>query len=76
MPLDFSTLVYLDDILIFNKTREDHVKHVKQVLDVLKNENLYLKISKCEFGKTSLVYLGHNVGGVNWKLIPQNLMSL
>jgi hypothetical protein len=36
--------------------------HVKKVLDVLKKEKLYVKLSKCEFGKTSLVYLGHIVG--------------
>jgi hypothetical protein len=36
---------------------------VKQVLDVLRMEKLFLKMSKCEFGKTSLIYLGHIVGG-------------
>jgi hypothetical protein len=39
------------------------VRHVKQVLDTLKRENMYEKLSKCEFGKTALVYLGHIVGG-------------
>ena len=60
--------VYLDDIMIFQKTREEHVKHVKKVLDVLKKEKLYLKMSKCEFGKISLVYLGHIVGGGELKI--------
>ena len=59
--LDDFFIVYLDDILIFSKYREEHVRHAKQVLDVLKKENLFLKLSKCEFGKTSLVYLGHIV---------------
>jgi hypothetical protein len=52
-------IVYLDDILIFSKSWEDHVKHVRKVLDVLKKAKLCLKMSKCEFGKTSLVYLGY-----------------
>jgi hypothetical protein len=40
---------FLDDILIFRKSREENVKHVKQVLDVLRKEKLFLKLSKCEF---------------------------
>lgn len=60
--IDELVLIYLDDILIFSKSCNEHVCHVKKVLDVLKNEKLYVKLSKCEFGKTSLVYLGHIVG--------------
>jgi len=55
-------LVYLDDILVFRKSWNEHVFHMKKVFDVLKNKKLYVKLSKCEFGKTSLVYLGHIVG--------------
>jgi hypothetical protein len=56
--LDDCVIVYLDDILIFSKSREEHVKHVKQVLNVLREEKLFLKMSKCEFGKTSLSHIG------------------
>jgi len=66
-------IVYLDDILSFSKTHKEHVKHVKQVLNVLKKENLYLKMTKCEFGKTSLVYLGHIVGGGELKIDPSKV---
>jgi hypothetical protein len=71
--LDDCVIVYLDDILIFNKSREEHVKHVKQVLDVLRKEKLFLKMSKCEFGKTSLIYLGHIVGGGEMKIDPSKV---
>jgi hypothetical protein len=64
---------FLDDILIFRKSREENVKHVKQVLDVLRKENLFLKLSKCEFGKTSLIYLGHIVGGGELKIDPSKV---
>ena len=60
--LDFA-IVYLDAILIFNKSREEHVMHVNKVLDVLKKDKLFLKMSKCAFGKNYLVYLAHIVGG-------------
>ena len=60
--LDEFVIFYLDYILIFSKTREDHVFHVNRVLDIFKKEKLFLKMSKCEFGKNCLVYLGHIVG--------------
>jgi len=66
--LDDFVIVYLDDILIFSKTWEEHLKHVKQTLDVLKREKSYVKLSKCEFGKTSLNYLGYIVGGGELKI--------
>jgi len=56
-------VVYLHDILVFIRTWEDHVRHLKKVLDTFQREIMYVKLSKCEFGKTSLVYLGHIVGG-------------
>jgi hypothetical protein len=74
MPfLDDCVISYLDDILIFIKSHEEHVMHVKQVLDVLTKEKLFLKMSKCEFGKTSLVYLRHIVGGGELKIDPSKV---
>jgi hypothetical protein len=49
------------------------VRHVKKVLDTLLRENSYVKLSKCEFGKTALVYLGHIVGGGQLKIDPSNI---
>ena len=68
--LDEFVIVYLDDILIFNKSQEEHVKHVRKVLDIMRKEQLNLKMSKCEFRKISLVYLGHIVGGGELKIDP------
>jgi hypothetical protein len=71
--LDDFVIVYLDDILIFSGTWDEHVRHVKQVLDTLQREKLYVKLSKCEFGKTALVYLGHIVGGGQLKTDPSKI---
>jgi hypothetical protein len=71
--LDDFVIVYLDDILIFSGTWDEHVRHVKQVLDTFQREKLYVKLSKCEFGKTALVYLGHIVGGGQLKIDPSKI---
>jgi hypothetical protein len=68
--IDEFVILYLDEILVFDRTWDEHVMHVKTILDVLKKETLYVKLSKCEFGKTSLVYLGHIVGGGQVKIDP------
>ena len=51
-------VVYLDDILIYSKNFEEHVKHVREVLQRLRNNNLYAKLSKCEFHSLTLHFLG------------------
>lgn len=60
--LDEFVLVFLDDILIFSNTLEEHERHVRQVLEVLRKEKLYAKESKCEFFKDEVEFLGHIVG--------------
>ena len=71
--IDVCVLVYLDDILVFSRTWDEHVCHVKEVLDVLKMEEVYVKFSKCGLGKTSLVYLGHIVGNGQLKIDPSKV---
>ena len=71
--IDYFVIVYLDDIPIFCCTWEYHVKHVKHVLDVLVRGKLYINISKCEFGKTSLVYLGYIVWGGELNIDPSKM---
>jgi hypothetical protein len=74
--IDDFVIVYLDDILIFSENWEDHVMHVKKVLDVLKKEKLCLKMPKCEFEKTSLVYLGYIVGGGELRIDPSKVEAI
>jgi transposase InsO family protein len=60
--LDSFVIVFLDDILIFSKSLNEHKQHVKQVLELLRENKLYAKQSKCEFFKKSISFLGHVVG--------------
>jgi hypothetical protein len=59
--LDDFVIAYLDDILIFSKTPEEHVVHVKKVLQKLREKDIPLKLSKCEFHKDSVSFLGYIV---------------
>jgi Reverse transcriptase (RNA-dependent DNA polymerase) len=60
--LDDFVMVYIDDILIFSRTEEDHFRHVKLILKLLRQNKLFAKLSKCEFHRNSLPFFGHLVG--------------
>ena len=55
--LDSFVIVFIDDILVYSKTEEDHVRHLRIGLQRLREEKLYAKFSKCEFWLTSLTFL-------------------
>jgi hypothetical protein len=64
--LDKFVVVFIDDILIFSKTKE-HEKHLRIVLEKLRSNQLYAKFSKCKFWLTEVAFLGHviSAGGVS-----------
>ena len=59
--LDKSVIVFIDDILIYSKSKQEHEKHLREVLEVLKKEKLYAKFSKCDFWIREVQFLGHVV---------------
>ena len=74
--LDLFVIVYLDDILIYSKTWKDHLRHIRIVLDILRKERLFGKISKCVFGVTEVEYLGHNISGNGLSVDPQKVKAV
>nr|KYP37777.1 Transposon Ty3-I Gag-Pol polyprotein [Cajanus cajan] len=64
--LDRFVVVFIDDILVYSKTREEHVEHLRIVLQTLKEKQLYAKLPKCEFWLDSVNFLGHVIskGGI------------
>ena len=55
-------LVYLDDILVMSRTPEEHEQHLRIVLQILRENGLKAMLSKCEFNKAELHFLGHVIG--------------
>jgi len=55
-------LVFFDDLLIYRKTWEEHLQLVEHILAIMEEQSLYAKESKCEFGMTEVLYLGHIIG--------------
>lgn len=52
-------VIFIDDILIYSKTQEEHMQHVQMVFDLLQEHQFKVRLSKCSFAKQQLHYLGH-----------------
>ena len=59
--LDRSVIIFIDDILVYSKTQEQHEEHPREVLEILRSERLFAKFSKCEFWLHEVQFLGHLV---------------
>jgi hypothetical protein len=74
--LDKFALVYLDDVIIFSKTIEDHFWHISDIFDRLRNAGLKLKRSKCTFLKKQVTYLGHIVNEKGLSPDPEKQIAI
>jgi hypothetical protein len=74
--LDDFVIVFLDDILIFSKTLQQHEQHVRQVLGILRREKLYAKESKCELFKDEVEFLGHHVSGAGIRMMESKVKAV
>ena len=74
--LDKFVIVYLDDILVFSKTAEEHQRHLRMVLELLRKHKLFAKPSKCELGKSEIEFLGHIVGSNGIRTDPSKVAAI
>ena len=59
--LDTFVVVYLDDVLIFSRTIEDHFKHLHIIFSLLRRHQFYVKLKKCSFFQPKVTFLGHDI---------------
>ncbi|KAI3797412.1 hypothetical protein L1987_32669 [Smallanthus sonchifolius] len=74
--LDQFVIVFIDDILIYSKSEEDHEEHLRLILELLKNEQLYAKFSKCEFWIREVQFLGNVVNEKGIHVDPSKIEAI
>ena len=74
--LDKSVLCFLDDILIFSRTEEEHLQHLRTVLTRLREQELYVKMSKCAFMQREVGFLGHRIGADGLRVAPDKISAV
>ena len=74
---DFSfAIAYLDDIIIFSKTPQEHLSHIRKVFKKLRSAKLSMKMSKCNFFSKEIQYLGHILGVTGIQPLPSKTHAI
>jgi len=74
--LDKFVVVFIDDILIYSRTHEEHAEHLRTVLSILREKQLYAKLSKCEFWMTTVQFLGHVISAQGISVDPSKVEAV
>src|SRR5262249_23952054 len=74
--LDKFVIVFIDDILVYSKSQEEHEEHLRIVLQTLREHQLYAKFSKCEFWLDSVCFLGHVVNKEGIQVDPRKIETV
>ncbi|GJU84291.1 putative reverse transcriptase domain-containing protein [Tanacetum coccineum] len=74
--LDKFVIVFIDDILIYSKNKEEYYEHLKTILNLLRSEKLYAKFSKCDFWLDSVQFLGHVIDSSGIHIDPAKIEAI
>ena len=69
-------IVFLDDILVYSKTKKEHKEHLRLVMQVITKNQLYAKLSKCPFYHNKIHYSGHIVSEEGITVEPENIEGI
>jgi hypothetical protein len=74
--LDKYVVVFIDDILVSSNSFEEHERHLRQVLQTLRNHQLYAKLNKCEFSLERVMFVGHVIYVESVFVVPQKVEAV
>ncbi|KAL8148045.1 hypothetical protein AgCh_005401 [Apium graveolens] len=74
--LDKFVIVFIDDILVYSRSKEEHEEHLRVVLEILRNHQLFAKFSKCEFWLEQVSFLGHVVSADGIQVDPSKIVAV
>ena len=74
--LDRFVVVFIDDILVYSRSREDHAEHLRMVLETLRGHQLYGKYSRCEFWIPEVGFLGHVISAEGVVVDPSKIEAV
>jgi hypothetical protein len=74
--LDIFVVVFIDDILVYSKSKEEHEVHLSLVLDALRKNKFYAKLKKCAFWLSEVSFLGHVINQDGIMVDPKNVASV
>jgi hypothetical protein len=69
-------MVFIDNILVYSATWEEHLSHIKMVLQTLREHLFFLKRSKCVFGRNGIIYLGHIISHTRVATDPAKIAAM
>ena len=74
--LDTFVIIFIDDILVYSRSEEEHAEHLRIVLQTLRDKQLYTKFSKCEFWLEEVVFLGHDISVEGVYVDPKKIEAI
>ena len=74
--LENFVIIFIDDILVYSRSKEEYIDNLRMVLQILRDKQLYAKFSKCEFWLEKVVFLGHVISAEGVYIDPKKIEAI